>query len=160
MTTTQSITHAGAEDVITAACPSLRKVDKARATREHITDDFEHVKTKVLLDSKRSKTTVNQVHPIKADVIIVSKSDNEHIVVTMNELFPLLSKQHAIHKWECAAVSSKKVCDEHGPWLSTEHLNDAVEDAVIRAQDATEFKARQVEARNKMFAFKEELDAV
>ena len=160
MTTTQRIKHADVEGVLAAACPSLRKVDKARANREHITDDFEHTQTGVLVESKRSATTVNQVHPIKADVVIVSKSDDEHIVVTMAELFPLLSKQHAIHKWECANTSSKKVCDHYGPWLSTEHLNDAVEYAVYRALEATEFKARMTAARSKMLAITEELDAI
>lgn len=160
MTTTQRIKHADVEAVIMAACPSLQKVDKARATRESITDDFEHKETGVLVESKRSATTVNQVHPIKADVVIVSKSDNEHIVVTMAELFPLLSKQHAIHKWECANTSAKKVCDHYGPWLPTEHLNDAVEYAVHRAIDNTAFKARMIAARNKLLSFVEELDAI
>jgi len=150
MTTTQRIKHADVEGVILAHCKSLQKIDKSRANAEEISDDFEHISTKTIVESKRSATTVNQVHPVKADVVIVSKSDNEHIAVTMGELFPLISKQHAIHKWECANVSSKKVYDKYGPWVSNDNLEDAVEYAVARSLEDTNFKDRQSQARQTM----------
>lgn len=160
LSTAIPIKNCHAEALTLLECPCLRKVDKKRANYEYITDDFEHIINAALAEDKKCKTKANQVHPVKADVVIFHKSDTEHIVVTMGELFPFLGRQHCIHKWECASISSPKIEKQFGPWLSTEHLNDAVEDATKRAQDDIEFKARQVEARNKMFAFKEELDAV
>ncbi len=150
MTTTQRIKHADVEQVILDNCSCLAKIDKARANREEISDDFEHIHTGSIVESKRARTTVNQVHPVKADVVIVSKSDNEHIAVTMGELFPLISKQHAIHKWECANVSSKKVADVYGPWVSNEYLEIAVESAVERAIADIQFKQKQNMARKTM----------
>ena len=159
-TSTQRIKHADVENVILSHCKCLQKIDKVRANAEEISDDFEHIETNTIVESKRSSTTVNQIHPVKADVVIVSKSDNEHITVTMGELFPLISKQHAIHKWECANVSSKKVHDKYGPWVSTENLEIAVEFAVARSLEDVEFKARQVKARQTMKQFYAQFESI
>ena len=160
MTTIQRIKHAHCENLTAAVCPSLRRVDRARSIREYTTGDFEHIPTLQLGEDKKGKGTVNQIHPTKADFLIVHKSDNEHIVVTMEEVFPLLTRQHTVHPWGCASVTSKKLCKEYGPWLSTEHLNDAVEAAAYRALNATAFKARQAKARDELFAHKDRLNAI
>ena len=148
------------ESVINSNCKCLTKIDKARANKENISDDFEHVETGVIIESKRAATTVNQVHPLKADVVIVSKSDNEHIALTMGELFPLLKRQHSHHKWDCANASSKSVNDNYGPWISNDNLNIAVEFAVARALDDVSFKQKQQQVRKLMGGFHEQLDSI
>ena len=147
LSTAIPIKYCDAEEVTIFECPCLRKVDKKRANNEYITDDFEHISTGALGEDKKSKTTANQVHPVKADFVIFHKSDDEHIVVTMGELFPFLGRQHGIHKWTCASIYSTKIEKQFGPWLSTEHLNDAVELAAYRSLENSDFKSRQIKAR-------------
>lgn len=140
-------------------CPSVTRVSKAEANRLGVCDDFKHMSSGVYIEQKLAKTTANQVHPLKAGVLICSISKEEHIVVTMAEAFQYICRQHAISAWECGSISISRLKKDF-PITTNETLNDFIEFKVSQYLDDEEFRARQSKAMDICNKLMEELNAV
>ena len=159
MTTTKSLRNQEIIETLLEYCPCVTRVDKKEANDLEVCDDFKHVSTGVYIEQKKAKVTANQIHPLKAGVLIISIADTQHIVVTMGEAFPYLSRQHTSTAWECGSLSSKRLAKDV-PLVDNEWLNEAIDSKVNQYLTDTVFQEKQAKVRDLCNQHKEALNAI
>ena len=112
--------------------------------RTGMTDDY--MCGKAFVEWKSCKVTANQVQPLKFDVAVFDLKDGDYIVATASELFPLLTRQHASHRWDCSFVSKRRLLRRF-PTHTQDELDQVIELKSIDALEDSEFRAKQTAAR-------------
>ena len=110
-----------------------------------MTDDY--ICGEAFVEWKSCKVTANQIQPLKFDVIVFDLKDGYYIVATASELFPLLTRQHANHKWDCSFVSKRRLLSNF-PTHTQAELEQVIELKSIDALQDSEFRAKQAAARD------------
>ena len=128
--------------------PQLRKVNRGRAFAQSTTDDFVNPSTGTLVEEKRAfGGTVNQVHVLKADIIIIATAEDQYLVLTMGELFPFLRRQHSFTKWDCASCSTSQLLASFDTVTGSE-LSEAISACEDRLVREIGFNTRKQIAKN------------
>lgn len=158
---TNSLRGLAIEDHILSNTTTLLKKDKPQAHKEQKTDDFITRNFHLEVEHKKAAKTANQIHFLKADVFIISKDKNTHVVATGSELYPLCSRQHVDHKIDCASFkhSGPKI-NKLGGWIPTEQLDEAVSAAERRFLADTDWHAKTAYAKELNNSYEEEKNAL
>ena len=123
--------------------PNCTKLGSSEARRRKSSDDYIDTTTGAIIEEKNARGgTVNQVHVLKADVIIISLRDDNYLVMTMGEILPHLRRQHSFSHWDCGSVSVVKLWKYTDP-VKPEGLAEAVKQAEERHRNDIVFQVRK-----------------